>query len=979
MPIIPDDNMQHSVDKVIDYVAPETNNVPFKEKLTAAFRLENTVISAISQFDGLPDGYADTDYNVFENLTSEEKKNDRFVGIAALSDNDNELNAVREQYKRELEDKEKASGVDGFAAMLLGGIADPINLVPVGGAAAKAYKTGSILKGGLLTGLAASGTAAVTEAGLHMTQLARTGDESIANVTGAMLLGGILGGGAAALNRNVPALDIAAKEIEETFEGPMVNTVVDGGSVGAASVWGDVRIKGKYVEKALRALRGIDPTAKVMTAKSQKARRYGAQMFENVLEVEGFKGRSIEQAARTKHSMYFGQALGKHSEAFVEAKKNGFKGKRGEFNIMVSKEVANPGTTGNKFARKSAEAWEKHVYSPVAKDLQELHMLGDELDVKTAAKYINRRWNKEAVSGKINEFRTVVSKWLKQEQPDIDDAEELADEIAMRIMGTPDGMIRYDDAFTTSKRPKVEGDVKAKSKPAKGGRGLNAPFKARKFLIPDELVDQFLLRDIEQLAHIYLRHTVPDMEMVRTFGSPKTPIDDVLELRYQKKEILEDYKNLASKAKTEKEANKIIKEGQSVIEALVGIRDRLRGRYDLPEGIPSIGRRINAAFRNLNYVRLLGGVLASSVPDIGKQVMAEGFERAFGDGFAPLVKNLADMKPIKSEMRFFGIALEAVSSGRVEALADINSYALGNSKVERGLEYLADRFGNIAMINQWNDAMKTAHALAMQARVFEDLAKGKFDNRLARLGLTEDEAIGIYSMAKKHGKVLNGARLFAPEKWERQDWAFAWAAALRKESDRVVIVPGQEKPLFMSRDVGKTVLQFRSFMLSSTQRTLLSAAQGQEANMLGGVLTMTTLGAMVYAFKQWDSGREISTDPMVLISEGIDRSGVLGIIMEASNTLEKITGNRFGLRTLMGVTEPASRFASMTEFDAMLGPTYGSALPGILRLATAGSDDNEWKAADTSALRRMLPFQNFIFFRRGVNAAEKFVHEELIE
>jgi len=517
-----------------------------------------------------------------------------------------------------------------------------------------------------------------------------------------------------------------------------------------------------------------------------------------------------------------------------------------------------------------------------------------------------------------------------------------------------------------------------KNKP-KSTNVLRAPFKARKFQIPDELVDQFLVRDIEELAHVYLRHTVPDMELVRMFGDNKTPVEDVISFRYQKAEILKDYTDEMNNAKTEKERIKLKNKADKDIAALTGMRDRIRGVYDLPDGRPSIARRTNAAFRNLNYVRLMGGVLASSIPDIGKQVMAEGFMRAFGDGFAPLIKNLSKMKPIKDEFRYHGIAMDTITSGRVEAIADINSYALGETKIERGLDYVAGKFGNIALINQWNDAMKTSHALAMQARVYDDLSAGKFDNKLSRLGLTEDEAQDIFKLAKKHGEVLNGARLFHPEKWENQNLAFAWSSALRKESDRVVIIPGQEKPLVMSNHVGQTILQFRSFMLASTQRTLLAAAQGQEANVLGGMLTMVTLGSMVYAFKQWDAGRDVSDDPMVWISEGIDRSGALGIIMEASNTAEKVSGNRFGLRNLMGVSEPASRFASRSEYEAMLGPTYGSALPGILRLAQIGLDENEWKESDTSSLRRMLPFQNLTFLRQGVDAVEEKIHKGLIE
>jgi len=446
MPIIPDDNMQYALDRVDGYIADGIErDASFKEKLTSAFRAENTVMSYVSQNGDLPDGYADSEYDVFSKLTEEEKLNSGFVNIAALADNDLELNSVRDQYRRELEDKEKLGGADGFAAMLMSGIVDPVNLIPVGGAATKAYKSGNILKGGLLTGAAAVGATSAAELGLHATQLTRTKDESLLNVTGAMLLGGALGSGVAALNKN--SLSLSAKEIEDTFESPMVNTTVDGGSVGAASVWGDVRVKGKNVEKALSVLKPIDPLARVMTSSSKASRKYGAMLVENPLEIEGFTGRSVEQLARTKHQAYFGRALNGHSQIFVEAKKGGFNGKRGEFNILTSREIANPNSTGNKYARKAAAEWDKHVYSPIAKELQELNLLGDDLDVSTAQKYLNRRWDKSAVSGNLNEFNAVVSKWLKETQPDIEDADELANEIAMRIMGTPDGMIRYDQEF----------------------------------------------------------------------------------------------------------------------------------------------------------------------------------------------------------------------------------------------------------------------------------------------------------------------------------------------------------------------------------------------------------------------------------------------------------------------------------------------------------------------------------------------------
>ena len=207
--------------------------------------------------------------------------------------------------------------------------------------------------------------------------------------------------------------------------------------------------------------------------------------------------------------------------------------------------------------------------------------------------------------------------------------------------------------------------------------------------------------------------------------------------------------------------------------------------------------------------------------------------------------------------------------------------------------------------------------------------------------------------------------------WDSAELEEIWGAALRKESDRVIVMPGQEKPLFMSTEMGKTIFQFRSFMFSSTQRMLIAGIQGQDANFIGGVIGLTTLGMMAYSFKQWDAGREISSDPMVLITEGLDRSGALGILMEINNTIEKTSQNNFGLRPLLGIEVPAARFASRSQAEALLGPSFGSFLETTLRVAGATADDDEWTDSDTRAMRRLLPYQNLMILRQGLDKIEE--------
>ena len=251
------------------------------------------------------------------------------------------------------------------------------------------------------------------------------------------------------------------------------------------------------------------------------------------------------------------------------------------------------------------------------------------------------------------------------------------------------------------------------------------------------------------------------------------------------------------------------------------------------------------------------------------------------------------------------------------------------------------------------------------------MLKGKIDKRLSRLGIDDGNASAIAEQLKKYAEKVDGVWLSNAKNWDNPELEAIWGAALRKESDRVIIVPGQERPLFMSKPLGKTILQFRSFMFSSTQRMTIAALQGQDHNAIGGALMLTAFGTMSYAFKQWVAGREIADDPLQLVIEGIDRSGALGGIMEFNNTFERLTQQ--GIRPVLGIDAPAARFASRSTLDSLLGPTFGSLINTMLQVGGAGLDEDEWSESDTRALRRLLPYQNLTYLRRGFDEMEEIV------
>ena len=411
------------------------------------------------------------------------------------------------------------------------------------------------------------------------------------------------------------------------------------------------------------------------------------------------------------------------------------------------------------------------------------------------------------------------------------------------------------------------------------------------------------------------------------------------------------------------------KERTQVLTDIAGMRDRIRGVYGFQED--NVWTRIGRSARDLNYLRLLGGVTVSSLPDIARIVMAEGFAKSFSKGLAPLVRNSKTFKVAAAEARRYGVGTDALMTGKSEIIADVGDYTQGGTFIERGLRAGANKFGRINLLDYWTAGMKQLHAVTMQTSIFDGLSKGKYDKRLARLGIDEQSAKDMWEQVNKHGKFEDGVWITNAKNWDNPALERMWGAAVRKESDRVILIPGQEKPLFMSSELGKSIGQFRSFVLSATQRVLIAGLQRQDHNALGGAMTLVGMGMFSYYMKQKIAGREVSDDPGVWIAEGIDRSGVIGVLGEINNTVEKISSNSFGLRPILGVDAPASRFVSRSVSESLLGPTFGSLLSTTVAASNAVTSSEPMTEADVRALRRLIPLQNLVGVNKAFDQVEK--------
>lgn len=985
-----------------------TSTLPTEDKPSvseiagAFFRQENIIGSFVNQEVGLPDTKDNSTFDAYAQFTEAEKLDEQFVSAAIFADDDQEIEAVRKQIARERRDREimAKGGATSFVVGLPVMMADPLSLLSVGGVALNTYRAGkSILSGAAVTGSVVGIDTAIQEAALHTQQLTRTYGESAINISGGMLLGGVLGATASKL-AEAGADKAFVDAVEDTMNvepkiadgiNPTTNEPLNGGSIGAAKARGDQQVSGKLAEGLLK-LMPFDPLSRTITSPNPETRIAAVMLSENPIKMDGQVVQAAESLAKA-HSGKLAISLQYSHNTFKGYKKNGGKLTRQEFNRAVATAMRK-GDSNIPEVKSAADFWRAELYDPLKKEMIDQGLLPDDVSVSTANNYLNRVWKKEYIAANSNAFISKTANWLAEmdaklfkeaksasskieqtsgkEQADLQkiidkaefkkgmdferqDYESLAAEIKQRILGSPDGRLPYDW--------KLGSGTKAGGVNDQGiaGTALRGPLRRRTFQIPDELVEEFLENDIEVLGARFLQNVAGDIELVRKFGDVN--LTDV------KSKITRAAERAIAKASTKREKTKLQNKLKSDIEDIAGMRDRIRGVYGFSQD--NIFTRIGRSSRDLNYLRLLGGVTVSSFPDVARPFMAEGFGKTFGSGLKPLISNTKDFKLAKAELQRYGVGTDALMTGKSEIIADVGDYTQGGTAVERGLRSAANKFGKINFLDHWTAGMKQLHAVTMQTSIFDGLQKGKFDKRLARLGIDEESAKSMWAQVQKHGAKQNGVWITNAKNWDRPELERMWGAAVRKESDRVIVLPGQEKPLFMSREMGKTFGQFRSFILSATQRVLIAGLQGQDHNAIGGFAALTGMGMFTYYLKQQIAGREVSEDPAVWIMEGMDRSGVLGVMGEFNNTMEKLSSNSFGLRPLLGIDAPASKQVSRSIAESALGPTFGSLLTTTVAASSAVTSEEEMTDADVRALRRLIPLQNLFYTRWAFDKIEE--------
>lgn len=571
--------------------------------------------------------------------------------------------------------------------------------------------------------------------------------------------------------------------------------------------------------------------------------------------------------------------------------------------------------------------------------------------------------------------RRVLARGADRTRQELDD---LAGEIIDRIVGGPDGRLPYDAPSGGPRGGVPSGDA--------APRG---PLAKRAFMIPDNLVKDYLESDIEEISRRYVNTMAADVMLTERFGD----VDMTETFRRLNDEAAA--RELA--AGSEAERLKIRAEKNAVEADLAAMRDRLRGTY----GYSSDPRmrlmgRVAATAARYDIVTNLGGAALSSLADLAGLQWRHGFATTFRDAWRPMLKSLTDpalraeLGKYRKQMQSLGIAAETYLSTRTSGVYDVLDVYRPTSKFERATSMMADKFGLLSLLTPWTDFGKFAASMVgggELSRAAEAVAAGKGTARqvrnLAEAGIDAAMADRIWRQLSAEGgsNIVDGIRLPNTGAWTDDGARLAFEGALARDVDIMIISPGAERPLMMSNPIAALVLQYKSFVVAANERILVRSVQARDAQVLQGLASAIALGALAEMAYTIAADRDGPKNPADWIKAGINRSGVLGWYAEGNSILAKWTGGTADAYRLIGAGQPDARYISRSPGGALLGPTYGKAEATVKTMSTLIAKvlggDADWKASDTTNVRRLIAGQNLFYIRRLLDSGEEDINEWL--
>jgi hypothetical protein len=676
---------------------------------------------------------------------------------------------------------------------------------------------------------------------------------------------------------------------------------------------------------------------------------------QDTLPLQNARGGAVfETLARNRGNLLADRASAKMSE--IESLQQKMAAEIESHNSMREKIETEIASWDGKSAKEAKSALKTRAEAEKAREAQ-----------KAAGEY---KGKDERLSSADKAIESAVKEILKSERGlDRQELKARAEEIASRMIGTPEGRLPYDASMSGEAIP-ASSDL----------RGHTAN---REIDIPYEMAKPWLRRSATEALKSYTHSVLPDAMLAERFsGDPN--------LVAVMKEIESAYAVKRGEATSETAQNKLKSQMDADIKNIAAMRDRIRGTFAYDPTMQGLARFSQNALK-INNIISSHGMAVSSLPDFAGVAFRHGIESAFKDAWVPFANSMLDSEAwaavVKSgdEWKAFGIGIEHSNASRNHALSDIVEHYRPNSKFERALTWASDKAFIANLLAPLTDIQKRMATNAVASNVLraaEAVAGGKATakqiQRLAEGNITEAQAARIWDQwSNNGGERVKGIILPNMDKWTDQAAALAFRGAVGRDVDIAVVQPGfGEVPKFMSKPGFNVLVQYKKFTVAATQRVLISNLQRHDAGTMAGILTAVGMGMLAYRINTMASGQPFAPDAPTLFKEGISRAGILGLIDDSNSIISKATGGKADIYRAIGADKPLSKFVSRDAASMFLGPTYGK-LTNLMQVTRGATHPSEWNESDTHALRMMTLGTNFPYIPQLFDKVEQGANNSL--
>lgn len=905
---------------------------------SAALRQGNVVSSLYDRLANNPDSTAPAvpGYDALQDISGYEDQAARFTRSASPE----QTQVIKNRISQERADRATIgrAGWAGVTASLAAGAIDPLTLASMaiapevaGPSRIARFAVGAATNVGV--GLASDAALSSIQEMPHETTAVGIGANA--------LLGGVLG----SIGRSVPKseFDAAASRVSERAA-PIESTAGAQAVPTTTLAQESIANGGGAIASSLGK---VSPVTRVMSSDSVEARRLAQQLVDVPYMLDkNFEGVATPTSAETRIGQLSDQRnatmVKALDDAFVDYKKTGGDLSRSDFSEEVSNAMRNGDTSDIPQAANLARETRK-TFDADRTSLKEVGALPEDFELLGAKSYFPRAYDQYAIVNNRTALEQALYKHF-QENPLKDEngvpidreSAEVTDAVHStldKIQGTTRGTVEF------------------------GGQSVRnpAPLKGRKLDVPDSVLQPWLSSDFEHVMHSYNRSVVPQIEMRRAFGST--------DMATQMQKITDEF-HIQSTYATSDAAKEVIRKKQAATLAdIEGMRDRVLGtngpRVDQNQQLV----RAANLLRTFNYVRLLGSQMLSALSDVGRIVTRYGLTNTSARTAQFVYHALIRNKLSILDAQRMGTALDWTLHTRAKSLSEIGD-ELGGSKLDKVAQSTSAFFTRATGMATWDASLRTITSALEQDAILRAVKSQRLSGieraKLASRGIGDAEIEAIRG-EMQHWSNEGGLNRARTELWGDQDVARKVEQAVYRSATQVAFHIGKgDIPFMMSTGLGKSILQFRSFQVSSINRLMIPLAQGLahgDIKAVNGLAVLLTLGSMSYVTKELSSGRKPDLSVDRLIPEALNYSGVLGYLPDLWDPLAG-----------MAHLPRFSRFADRSLTESIAGPTAGT-LSSIAD-TVKGASSGQLKASDVHKFRQLLPFQNVFYLRTLVNALE---------